>query len=782
MFFMTDSSTVSPTTSDLPLTEEARLKRASAVLGVPFVRLHARQVPAEVLTRIPEETARSVHMVAYEEERLPSGRRVLRLAVTDPKALEQEAPASVTDLHTQEGMVIEVGLTLEADLLEILAQYPKAPAAPPAIAAPAPAIPRPPLDQKTTTEPTIDLRDRRIAREILERIPEETAKKYRVVVFEMGPTDRSIHVAVEQPQNPQVQELLAFIKNRNQLAVSVYRATASSIDAALAQYPSAPKSAPIAPQAKGAPATSPAEPKELASSPLRPHLLGGKVSDKEKKHAPAAGEADRPAKSGHGAPRATSKDTQPSALEKLDRAAPSLQSRVPKEAVPVVEAADLPGPDLLVPQAEASPLIPINADVERDIAAVVGREIRSARDLETVIKTGFIPKIVGAILLYAGELAASDVHLQANDDGFIVRYRIDGVLQDVIQMPLTLQAPLVSRIKILAKLKIDEQRIPQDGRFDIQIGSREIDLRVSTFPTVRGEKVAIRLLDKSEGIRQLEDLGLAGSRLDRLQTAIAKPYGVILATGPTGSGKTTTLYAVLSTIAGPAVNVVTLEDPVEYEIPGINQAQIKPKIGFGFAEGLRSVLRQDPNVIMVGEIRDLETASMVTHAALTGHLVLSTLHTNDAAGALPRLIDMGVEPFLITSAMNAVVAQRLVRRLCESCRTPWEPPTEVAEEVRSILQTGQQAELTEPLTAKLSLFKPKGCTKCHDGYRGRIGIFEVLTMTERIEQLTVKKAPASEVHAAAMAEGMITIEQDGLVKVLHGETSLEEVLRVTRAE
>ncbi len=379
-------------------------------------------------------------------------------------------------------------------------------------------------------------------------------------------------------------------------------------------------------------------------------------------------------------------------------------------------------------------------------------------------------------------MKASDVHVEAEQEMVRVRFRVDGILHDVIRAPHFLHAPLISRIKILSKMKIDEQRVPQDGRFDVVIDNRQVDLRVSTLPTVHGEKIVMRLLDKSEGVLTLEQLGVTGTNFDRLIENINKPYGIILSTGPTGSGKSTTLYAVLTRISKPGVNIITLEDPVEYELPGINQAQVKPGIGFTFAEGLRSVLRQDPNVIMVGEVRDLETAAMATHAALTGHLVLSTLHTNDSAGALPRLINMGVEPFLITSSVNAVVGQRLVRKICDNCKKKTEIPPAVLRHVKKDLEALPTGKLKNIDLESLIFYKGAGCSQCTDGYRGRIGIYEVLTMSEKIEALAVAKAPASEIKKTAIEGGMITMSQDGLIKALKGITTIDEVLRVTTTQ
>jgi type II secretory ATPase GspE/PulE/Tfp pilus assembly ATPase PilB-like protein len=357
-------------------------------------------------------------------------------------------------------------------------------------------------------------------------------------------------------------------------------------------------------------------------------------------------------------------------------------------------------------------------------------------------------------------------------------------LRDITRIPIDLHPAIVSRIKILSKLKIDEQRIPQDGRFDVNFHDREVDIRVSTLPTANGEKVVLRLLDKSFGILTLEQLGLQGKGFNDLIREISKPHGVILATGPTGCGKTTTLYAILNRVKNPTVNIVTLEDPVEYEIDGINQSQIRPDIGFSFATGLRSILRQDPNIIMVGEIRDTETAQMVTHAALTGHLVLTTLHTNEAASALPRLINMGVEPFLITTALNAIIAQRLLRRICQKCQEEVKLGEAVLNELEDEIKKMPPGTLESVnLKRPFSFRKGKGCDECDNkGYKGRIGIFEVLVVTPAIEDLAVKRRPASEIHEQAIKQGMLTMRQDGILKVLQGLTTYDEVLRVTTTE
>ncbi len=419
---------------------------------------------------------------------------------------------------------------------------------------------------------------------------------------------------------------------------------------------------------------------------------------------------------------------------------------------------------------------------DQNLDTTVGSTIRSPAELEAVVKTGLVPKLLAAILQYAVNTGASDIHVEAEAGDLRIRFRIDGQLQDILKAPIGLHAPLVSRLKILAKMKIDEQRVPQDGRFSATTANRQIDFRVSTLPAIHGEKVVLRILDKSTSLKAIDQLGIDGINGQRVTLALQKPFGIILVTGPTGSGKTTTLYAMLSQLNKPGVNIVTLEDPVEYELPGITQTQVKPKIGFGFAEGLRSILRQDPDVIMVGEIRDRETASLATHAALTGHLVLSTLHTNNAAGAIPRFLDMGVEPFLIASSMEAVIGQRLVRKLCEACRAPAQLSAAIQQDLQAELTRATVPDVKALANRPLQLFAPKGCDQCHDGYKGRLGIYEVMVVTPEIETLTATKAPLTEIEALAVAQGMVTMKQDGIAKALKGLTSIDEILRVTTSD
>jgi type IV pilus assembly protein PilB len=410
---------------------------------------------------------------------------------------------------------------------------------------------------------------------------------------------------------------------------------------------------------------------------------------------------------------------------------------------------------------EVSPLAPESQTI--DIA-----------NLGNVIREAPVAKIVATVLEFAIKARASDVHIEPHEDKTRIRYRIDGILHEKLILPKKVHEAVISRIKILSGMKIDEKRIPQDGRFNFKADNQEVDLRVSSLPTVFGEKIVMRLLKKSGGVPDLPELGLRGRALKNLEDAILRPHGIIIVCGPTGSGKTTTLYSALSRINTAKVNIITLEDPVEYQILGVNQVQVNPAAGLTFASGMRSFLRQDPNIIMVGEIRDKETTELAIQAALTGHLVFSTLHTNDAAGAIPRLLDLGGEPFLLASAMTCIVAQRVLRRTCEHCKESYTPVTEVAEDIKKVL-----GPLYQQKDEKLKLYRGKKCAECNNtGFLGRVGIFEVLPITEKIARLTLERSAAGAIQKQALEEGMITMKQDGYLKVIEGITTIEEVLRV----
>ncbi len=378
-----------------------------------------------------------------------------------------------------------------------------------------------------------------------------------------------------------------------------------------------------------------------------------------------------------------------------------------------------------------------------------------------------IIKMVLVVLRHAIEGNASDIHIEPSREKLNVRFRLDGILHPSLFLPLSVHPSIVARIKILAGLKIDENRLPQDGRFSTKINNQDIDFRVSTFPALFGEKVEIRVLDPKEGLKPFEQLGLHGRSSEIVLEAIKKPYGLILSTGPTGSGKTTTQYALLRVLNKDSVNIVTVEDPIEYSLFGVNQSQVKPEIGYTFASGLRHILRQDPNIIMVGEIRDEETASLVVNAALTGHIVLSTLHTNSSVGVIPRLIDMGVRPFLIPSVLRVAISQKLVRVLCEKCKIKIKPTEKVRSYILSKMKNAPPS---------FYVYQAKGCETCNfKGYSGRAGLFEVFSMNSEIADLILKNSLENLILKAAQKQGMLTMEQEGILKVLKGETSIEEI-------
>ncbi|MDR5695469.1 MAG: type II secretion system ATPase GspE [Armatimonadota bacterium] len=417
----------------------------------------------------------------------------------------------------------------------------------------------------------------------------------------------------------------------------------------------------------------------------------------------------------------------------------------------------------------------LGVDMEEVVRQVAIQEVNgeerteeiTVERLRTMVEEAPLVRLVNLIISQAILDGASDIHIEPHRQGIQVRYRIDGVLHDVMAPPKQLQAAIISRIKIMASMDIAERRVPQDGHIHLVVEGREYDLRVSTLPTVYGEKVVLRILDQASMRLNLSRLGMTVDTLTKWEALISKPYGMILVCGPTGSGKTTTLYATLNKLNIPEKNIVTVEDPVEYQLPRINQVQVNPRAGITFANGLRSILRQDPDIIMVGEIRDRETAEIAIQASLTGHLVLSTIHTNDAPGATTRLIDMGIEPFLITSSLIGVLAQRLVRTICESCKESYAPPPEA---LRRLDLEG---------TKEILLYRGKGCDRCRGtGYKGRTGIFELMVMDEEIAELVLRNRSLAEIRQKAISRGMRTLREDGIRKLLEGTTTVEELLRV----
>jgi len=398
----------------------------------------------------------------------------------------------------------------------------------------------------------------------------------------------------------------------------------------------------------------------------------------------------------------------------------------------------------------------------------------------TITEEAPIIKVVLVILRHAIEGNASDIHVEPGKDRLTIRFRLNGILHPSLFLPLELHPSIVSRIKILSGLKIDETRIPQDGRFSARINDMDVDFRVSTFPSLYGEKVEVRVLDPSTAVKSFEELGLEGKNLEMVKSAIKKPYGMILSTGPTGSGKTTTQYAILRSLNQDTLNIVTIEDPIEYSIPGVNQSQTKPEIGWTFSQGLRQILRQDPNIIMVGEIRDEETADLVINAALTGHIVLSTLHTNSSVGVVPRLIDMGVRTFLIPSTLKLIISQRLVRILCPACKIKIRPSEKIKNYLLGTLKSMPAfAKEGIKIQDSFSTYSAKGCESCSfSGYIGRTGLFEVLPMTNELADLIQKNPLESLIFKLAQKQGMLTMEQEGVLRVLRGQTTIEEIARV----
>lgn len=412
---------------------------------------------------------------------------------------------------------------------------------------------------------------------------------------------------------------------------------------------------------------------------------------------------------------------------------------------------------------------------------------RASEEGDRIVEEAPVTKMVAVILRNAVEGDASDVHIEPLQDKVRVRFRFLGELHSSLFLPAKIQQAIVARIKILASMKIDETRIPQDGRFSTQVGGRSIDFRVATFPTPFGEKIAIRVLDPKSAFKDFVDLGISGANLERIKKASKRPFGLILVTGPTGSGKSTTLYAILRSLNKETVNIVSLEDPVEYFIEGVNQSQIHPDIGYDFASGLRQILRQDPNIIMVGEVRDNETAKLVIHAALTGHVVLSTLHTNNSVGVIPRLLDMGVDKYLIPATLVLALAQRLVRRLCDKCKEKKKPEpaiqTMIAREIADFPPSAQNTIPPQYQNIKpqdIETYHAIGCKECgSSGFSGRIAVVETLEITEEVSQLALGGAPEAKIAQKAQEQGMTTMRQDGMVKVLDGVTTIEEILRIT---
>jgi type II secretory ATPase GspE/PulE/Tfp pilus assembly ATPase PilB-like protein len=764
--------------------------------ALPSVSLQNRVLDAAVLKRVSFDTMKRFQVVAFEETE-----KELKLAIVHPDQLKQGFFTALKDMEGKIGRSIRLYKTDSTSFSTALKQYPQAKPAPAvtvpiaaskaAVVPPAPKTSPSPKSKGPVPPPPLFKLGQSVALNYLKRIPLEYAESHHLVSVDFFPPHT--YWFLSDKTGNDIEKLVAEIEKSNGITVHLVKVEEKELDELLAYYADKliqekkeqeeAKKRDLDRLNKAAPVSAPKEDpeQELASDVTVPDLQAEILSSEEEKSG-IAGLFQRVAHS-FGGP----KDGGHMEEEKdVPAPAPVTGTAV----IPVVKTAsteqkptDAPKPPAPAQGEQKAPATPaVQNDEEGEIGKLLDKQVTSVEELKEHIVKGFIPRIVAAVVSFAIFEKASDIHIEAFDDEVRVRYRVDGQLLDIVKLPPDVHAAMVSRIKILSRLRLDETRIPQDGRFDVSFDHAQVDLRVSIMPTVHGEKVVMRILDKGKGVTSLEKLGIEGLGYQNLMAAIQKPFGVCLATGPTGSGKSTSLYAILNRIATPNVNVVTLEDPVEYEMKGINQSQVRPKIGFTFAEGLRSVLRQDPNIIMVGEIRDGETANMVTQAALTGHLVLSTLHTNDAAGAIPRLTNMGIEPFLITSSLNVAIGQRLVRKICSFCKNKVSLPpgfkAQIEEDISRVAKVNNID--TARLPKEIAFYQGQGCAKCGGkGYQGRVGIYEVLTMSDAIGDLTIKHAPNSEIQAQAQRDGMLTMYEDGLIKVVNGITTLDEVLRET---
>lgn len=741
------------------VTQDTINKAYSILLKLPYIGLSNVLVPDQALKIIPEALAKKYGIIPFD---LEEG-RLLKLAISAPSDLLANYPTALNKILIASGLMIELFITGLTDFKQAVAQYNK--------------NANKELLLKQGSLPIISLRNLTIKDEFLKKIPREYVEKYRLVIFDQNLLGR-YQIACEQPDTVITKKVLEYLEKENGIKLETYATSAEDLDYVIAHYGEKEEpSGQMSP--RDSVETSRQGGESLAGSPP-----GGADESKTKKQ--DKGFLDNLFKNDNKKSDliTASLSEKPNQLKPADE-----KYTLPKQSGELLELRQPNQKDNLevdnrYKMDEKQPDVAIS-DEEANIAnlgLLLKKDVKTIADLEEVIKQYQIPKIVAGIINFALNNRASDVHIEPQAKVLRIRCRLDGILTDITKLPLRLHPPIISRIKILSAMKIDEARIPQDGRFEVTMLGRVADIRVSTLPTVHGEKIVLRILDKSQRILSLEDLGMQGMAFDITMEAITKPWGIILATGPTGSGKSTTLTAIINRLNVPGVNIITLEDPIEYETPGVNQCQVKPDIGFSFASGLRSVLRQDPNIIMVGEIRDGETAGMATHAALTGHLVLSTLHTNDTSGTLPRLINMGVEPFLITSSLNLIIAQRLIRQICLKCKEEVKLPDKLVENIRFELDKIPESNVKDRarIPAELKFYYGAGCSECKHGYLGRIGIFEVMKMSPQIEDLAISKRPATDIKATAIEAGMITIKQDGILKALAGLTTIDEVLQATQ--
>jgi type II secretory ATPase GspE/PulE/Tfp pilus assembly ATPase PilB-like protein len=699
------------------ISREAINKAYSIILKLPFIGLGNLSIPIEILGLIPKKLEKKYFVLPFAKKG-----SILNVAIGKPGELFLGANNDIKSLIGSKNLHLEFFISTPEDVLRALSSS---------------------GGEKNNVQleqgnlPVIFLRNRNVDMKYLQLLPLNFIEKNRLAIFDRV-NDKRYRIAEEDPYNKKTKEIVEYLKKNNNLDFEEFATSGEDIKYLISLYKSSVKS----------------------------------VAEESEESVEIKGSAEAGIK---GIMDSLASDNKPGlTIEKTEKYSGDKATKVENAKSSMFGGVKTKGE-------EEAALIKAAEDEDRDIGKLLGHDIKNIDQLKEIVKEKSIPKLVAGIISYALALGSSDIHIEPESKRIRVRFRVDGVLKDILALPTEYEAQVSSRIKILGTMKLDETRIPQDGRFSVGFKDREVDVRVSVLPTVYGEKTVMRILDKSQGILSLEDLGFVGSAFRIVMEQIKQPYGIILATGPTGSGKSTTLYAILNRINKPGVNVVTLEDPVEYEIAGVNQCQIRPKIGFTFAEGLRSILRQDPNIIMVGEVRDSDTAGMATHAALTGHLVLTTLHTNDAASAPPRLINMGIEPFLITSSINLIIAQRLVRRICPKCREKADIPPALKEGIKKELDLipKNNKEDRDRFRGEIQFFRGRGCSECTEGFKGRLGIYELLVMNDEIESLAVSRRPASEIQTAAIKSGMLTMKQDGILKALDGLTTIDEILMAT---
>lgn len=801
------------------VTRDTINKAYSILLKIPYVGLQNIEIPEVARNLITKQVADKYGIIPFSVDG-----KVVRMAISRPSDLLAGYTKGLIKVFESKNLLIELFITGEADFRDAISQYDKK---------------NKKVLMKKGSLPVIYLRNLKIPRQYLVKIPKEYIEKYRVIVFAEN-VYGGYMIACQEPDSIVTKKVLDYIQKENNIRLEAFAASKDDFDHVIQNYQSYLEGKNVLPlkdekrkdeednNIVRAKASNQNGVKEKSQDNANSNSSNKKAvnpddifsfeklfSSGEKNNSEAITIDSVMSEDEASANEVIDSQNDPSDKnlnKKLQEAADQEKAAISGNKVEETSSIEIKEDnstankeektveteqkeqdqkinDNPAPTQDESKKDEKKVNISfggdslegQDLGTILQHDVTSEEELDAIIKEGYVPKIVAGIIKYCLNKKVSDIHIEPQPKTLRIRCRIDGVLTEIAKMPLSLHPPIISRVKILSKLKIDETRIPQDGRFAVSFETRDVDVRVSALPTVHGEKLVLRILDKSQKTLSLEDLGFMGDGFDKTMEAIKKPWGILLSTGPTGSGKSTTLNAIISRLNQPGVNISTLEDPVEYETPGVNQSQVKPEIGFTFASGLRSLLRQDPNVIMVGEIRDGETAAMATHAALTGHLVLSTLHTNDTAGALPRLINMGIEPFLITSSMDLIIAQRLVRRVCPKCREEMKIPSKLMEEIMTEVEKipVSNKKDRERIPADPKVYYGRGCSECNQGYKGRVGLFEVMSMSPEIEEMAIMKRPANEIKASAIKAGMITMKQDGILKALSGQTTLDEVFQAT---